>query len=66
VFGIAGTAVSEQKSRAVFWGIDGVGIVVAASILALKILEKAERLCRRGFLVFAIAESIILSRPVFS
>ena len=61
VFGMAGTAVSEQNLRAVFWGIDGVGIVVAASILALRFSRKQSDCVAAGFLVFAIAESIILS-----
>ncbi len=61
VFGIAGTAVSEQNLRAAFWGIDGVGIVVAATILALKFSRKRSDCVAAGFLVFAIAEGIVVS-----
>jgi hypothetical protein len=61
VFGMAGTAVSEQNLRAALWGIDAVGIVVAASILALRFSRTRNDCVAAGFLVFAIAEAIMLS-----
>jgi hypothetical protein len=61
VFGIAGTVVTAQNLRAAFWGIDGVGIVIAAAILTLRFARKHNDCVAAGFLVFAIGESIILS-----
>jgi hypothetical protein len=53
--------VAEQNLRAACWGIDGVGLVVAASILVLRFLRKGNDYVAAGFLVFAIGEGIILS-----
>jgi hypothetical protein len=61
VFGIAGTVVTAQNLRAAFWGIDGVGIVMAAALLTLKLARKNNDCVAAGFLVFAIGEAIILS-----
>ena len=36
VFGIAGTLVSQASLRQTFWAIDGVGIVVATTLLAIR------------------------------
>jgi len=61
VFGMAGTFVESQHLRALAWGIDGVGLVVAASLLTLKFFRKGADCVAAGFLVFAIGEGIILS-----
>lgn len=61
VFGIAGTVVAAQNLRSAFWGIDGVGIVIAAAILTLRFARKQSDCVAAGFLVFAIGEAIILS-----
>ena len=61
VFGMAGTVVTAQNLRAAFWGIDGVGIVIAAALLTLRFARKNNDCVAAGFLVFAIGEAIILS-----
>ena len=61
IFGLAGTLVTSSHLRATLWAIDGVGLVVAAALLAFKFLRKGQDCVAAGFLVFAIAESIILS-----
>jgi hypothetical protein len=61
VFGLAGTLVASPHLRATLWAIDGAGLVVAAALLALKFLRKGQDCVAAGFLVFAIAESVILS-----
>ena len=61
VFGLAGTLVAEPNLRAIFWGIDGVGLVVATAILALKYFRRGSDMVAAGFLVFAIGEGVILS-----
>jgi hypothetical protein len=61
VFGMAGTMVEKQNLRAIFWGIDSVGLVVATALLALKFFRKGNDFVAAGFLVFAIGEAVILS-----
>jgi len=61
VFGLLGTAVTAQNLRAASWGIDGVGLVVATSLLALRFIRKGNDYVAAGFLVFAIGEGVMLS-----
>jgi hypothetical protein len=60
-FGLAGTLVSSPQLQASLWAIDGVGLVIAASILAVKYLRAGAELVAGGFLVFAIGEGLLLS-----
>ena len=62
VFGLVGTVVTQQNLRAASWGIDGVGLVVATSLLALRFLRKGNDYVAAGFLVFAIGEGVIAFR----
>ena len=55
VFGLLGTVVTAQNLRAASWGIDGVGLVVATSLLALRFIRKGNDYVAAGFLVFAIS-----------
>jgi hypothetical protein len=61
VFGLLGTVVTAQNLRAASWGIDGVGLVVATSLLALRFIRKGNDYVAAGFLVFAIGEGVMLS-----
>jgi hypothetical protein len=61
VFGIAGTMVSEAALRQVFWAIDGVGLVVATVLLAIRFFRSGDDGVAAGFLVFAIGESLLVS-----
>src|SRR6266404_3331306 len=61
VFGLVGTVVTEQNLRAASWGIDGVSLVVATSLLALRFFRKGNDCVAAGFLVFAIGEGVMLS-----
>jgi len=61
VFGLLGTVVTAQNLRAASWGIDGVGLVVATSLLALRFIRKGDDYVASGFLVFAIGEGVMLS-----
>ncbi len=61
VFGLIGTIVTEQNLRAAAWGIDGIGLVVATALLALKFFRKGNDFIAAGFLVFAIGEGVMLS-----
>lgn len=61
VFGMAGTMVAERNLQAAFWAIDGVGIVVATALLAVKYFRTGNDCVAAGFFVFAIGESVMLS-----
>ena len=61
VFDLAGTIVTQPNLRATSWGIDGVGLVMATTLLTLKFLRKGNDLVAAGFLVFAIGQGVILS-----
>jgi hypothetical protein len=61
VFGLLGTVVSNPNLRSASWGLDGAGLVVATSILAIQFFRKGSDLVAAGFLVFAVGEGVILS-----
>ena len=61
VFGLIGTVVTEQNVRAVSWGIDSVGLVVATSLLGMRFFRRGNDCVAAGFLVFAIGEGVMLS-----
>ena len=61
VFGLVGTFVTEPNLRSAAWGIDAVGLVVAAALLALRFFRQGNDCVAAGFLVFAIGEGVILS-----
>jgi hypothetical protein len=60
-FGLVGTLVSSPQLQASLWAIDSVGLVLAASLLAVKYLRAGSELLAAGFLVFAIGEGVLLS-----
>ena len=61
IFGIAGTMVAQASLRQTFWGIDGVGLVVATMLLAMRHLRRGDDMVAAGFLVFAIGEALLVS-----
>jgi hypothetical protein len=61
VFGLAGTLVAQPNLRNISWGIDSLGLVMAAAILTLKFYRKGNDFVAAGFLVFAIGEAVMLS-----
>ncbi len=60
VFGVAGTFVAQRNLQAAAWGLDGVALVVATALLALKFFRKGNDLAAAGFVVFAIGEGVML------
>lgn len=60
VLGMAGTMVSSQQLRAVLWAIDGTGLIVATSLLALTNFRRGNDLVAGGFMVYAIGEAVML------
>jgi hypothetical protein len=61
VFGLAGTLVAQPYLRNLSWGIDSLGLVMAAAILTLKLYRRGKDFVAAGFLVFAIGEAVMLS-----
>jgi hypothetical protein len=61
LFGIAGTFVGQASLRQSFWAIDGVALVVATALLAVRFLRSGDDCVAAGFLVFAIGESLLVS-----
>jgi hypothetical protein len=59
--GIGGTLVSTDALRQIFWMIDGVGLVVATSLLAVRFFRARDDIAAAGFLVFALGESLLIA-----
>ncbi|HEY4379093.1 MAG TPA: hypothetical protein VGN01_02040 [Acidobacteriaceae bacterium] len=66
VLGMAGTAVTSSSLRAILWSIDGTGLIVATSLLALTQFRKGNDLIAAGFLVYAIGEAVMLGGTALS
>jgi hypothetical protein len=61
VFGMAGTFAPSASLRGLLWGIDGVGLVMAAALLTVAFYRQGQDRVASGFLVFAIGEGMVLS-----
>ena len=59
VLGMAGTLVPSETLRALLWTIDGVGLIIATTLLVLQFFRAQNDLVAAGFLIYAIGESII-------
>ena len=58
--GMAGALATRQNVQAILWAIDGAGLVMASSLLAMKYFRTGNDVVAGGFLVFAIGEGLIL------
>jgi hypothetical protein len=47
--------------QALLWAVDGAGLVMAAALFTLKYFGAGQDLVAAGFLVFAIAEAVLMS-----
>jgi hypothetical protein len=61
VFGMAGTFVSSVTVRGLLWGVDGIALIVATALLAIRYFRQGNDLAAAGFLVFALGETLILA-----
>ncbi len=61
VLGMAGTFVPQVELQQVLWAIDGAGLVMAAGLLAVRFIRRGNDIVAAGFLVFAIAEGVVMS-----
>ena len=59
--GIGGTLVSSDAARQLLWLIDGVGVVVATALLAVRFLRSGDDTIAAGFIVFALGETLLIS-----
>jgi hypothetical protein len=75
IFGMAGTLVREDTVRQVLWGVDGLGLIVATALLAVRHVRHGHELVAAGFLVFVVGESLLVGglaagleggRPLFA
>ena len=58
--GMTGAIATQQNVQAILWAVDGAGLVMAASLLAMKYFRTGNDVVAGGFLVFAIGEGLIL------
>lgn len=61
VCGVAGTFVPAAPLRGLLWGLDGVALIVAGSLLTIHHLRRENEVLAAGFLVFIAGESLILA-----
>jgi hypothetical protein len=61
VLGMAGTLAPSDSLRGLAWGIDGIALVMASSLLTLRFFRMGQEIVAAGFLVFAIGESLLVS-----
>lgn len=66
VLGMAGSIVSGADVRAVCWAIDGVGVIIATTIMALTFVRSGRLEVAAGFLIYAIGESVMLGGTAMS
>jgi len=60
IFGIAGSVVPDAELRQLCWLIDGVGVVIATTLIAIRCLRAGQDLVAGGFLVFAMGECLLV------
>jgi hypothetical protein len=61
VLGLAGTFVPSVSLRGLAWGVDGIALVVATSILAVYVLRRGEEMAAAGFLVYVAGQTLVVS-----
>ena len=61
VLGLAGTFAPTASLRGLAWGIDGLALVMASALLAVMHFRRGHDIVASGFLVFAIAQGLIVS-----
>src|SRR6204780_5948596 len=61
VLGMAGTFAPSASLPGLAWGIDGIALVLACSLLAVRFFRMRQDIVAAGFLVFAIGECLLVS-----
>lgn len=60
LLGLIGTLVAARNLQAACWAVDGVGLIVAGVILALKYFREGRDVLAAGFLVFSMGSGVML------
>jgi hypothetical protein len=61
VLGMAGTFVPSAAWRGLFWGLDGIALIVATALLTMHHFRRGNDTVAAGFLVFVAGETLIVS-----
>ena len=61
VLGMAGTFVPSASLRGLLWGLDGIALIAATALLTIHHFRRGNDVVAAGFLVFVVAETLILS-----
>jgi hypothetical protein len=61
VLGIIGSVVPSDTIRSILWAIDSCGLILAAALLTVYCFKQGYDVAGAGFLIFAIAQSIVFS-----
>ena len=61
LFGMIGCFAPSQSIRNLAWGLDGVSLIVATTLLTIYYFRKEYDALAAGFLIFAVGEGLILS-----
>jgi hypothetical protein len=61
VLGMAGTFAPSASLRGLLWGLDGIALIVATSLLTIHHFRRGNDVVAAGFLVFVVGETLILS-----
>jgi hypothetical protein len=61
VLGMAGTFAPSAELRSLFWGVDGIALVLASALLVIHNLRVGRDQLAAGFLVFLAGQTLIVS-----
>ena len=61
ISGVTGSSVPSATNRSIAWALDSAAIILASSLLTLYYFKSGEEMTAAGFLIFAIAETVIFS-----
>lgn len=61
ILGMAGTFVASPALRGLFWGVDGIALIVATALLTIDHFRRGNDVIAAGFLVFVVGETLIVS-----
>jgi hypothetical protein len=61
ILGIAGSVIPSTTFRPLAWAIDSAGLILAGALLSMYYFRKGHDPVAAGFLVFAIAETVVFS-----
>lgn len=59
ILGMAGSFAPSDVARNILWTIDSCGLILAAALLGLFLSKKGHDIAAGGFLIFAIAETVV-------